>query len=1020
MFLFLYPPPHFCREMLKYSYRMPLPDGLLGWQDVLTCPFCLDVAVDCVRLTHAERDRDCGVCACAACVKTWLAACTGLDLACPRCRYPICAAHLQDVIGQPNPADPLVVRLLADVPVECMHCKFIGSVATMSSHGAVCVVRHIQTLIALDGVLITEQHSFEDDTKAWVEAFLALYKLDATRACGYLSEWIASWEQPRDQLLFYGPFRLLFVTLPAVVFTTCETVWTRNLPVTVICSLFDLLTTQTPMGDPQDAVQRTLLDRLSHYFLSDNPDLLMDLSVSLSWNIAKKLPMSVFQTFTERLASPSIVPSTAHAAVLIRCVKDGVVEPSQLISRVLLSSNLEAWWSDAQVAHCIRQGIDSGSALHPLLPPLVDEWTVRCSSGKALANVAPIDEVIACLVADTYDFNDFGRAHALFAAMATSRASIATEMFRAPMYFWNAFEHVMSGSDTQPLMLTPRIALSLVSCATTQAGERDPLVRKLEEMLLNPDAFKNIQIHIPSDLVLPWTAFWLGHFTLADRLFPSNFDRVVWSCIPDDAAHSLIQSTMDHAVWWNDTSVSDIRGWSWARIVVRLLTIFAGRDGRLGVCQIAAHAVARHIGTTLNVVDVDHRNWTSQIPIFTQPCDLMRLLNLLDDTVLLQPNILPLLLRSHTNAIENRLRLVPATEWTAMATAIVVKHGRPRTVSAVAWSTWFRASMLWDAQSIAIAAVESMRGRPAGKRATWVTLLRIHAIVSSNQIAPRRCDAMIGLASKGASLSDVERVIAEWLMDPTPRLRSEANRWAIAARANQLVPFLLARIRRFCMHKIAMPFPRVGGSECIAGAVGEYLCRLATVDCAANACNALWFVIYYAADDLLLKVGQCWASNLRNRLLALCNATVDFMSAHCLWRLEMRCASFEPPVAALDSLCLGLHMVTRGNNANRTMDTLQTLPDARIDQLVSTLGGGDACHFLFVRTTLEHRWRVWAALVWHEARAWRHFVHNTIEGQESAKRVFRFFTVMPCFDPERLAWRETRAAMPLFALNNPH
>jgi hypothetical protein len=215
-----------------------------------------------------------------------------------------------------------------------------------------------------------------------------------------------------------------------------------------------------------------------------------------------------------------------------------------------------------------------------------------------------------------------------------------------------------------------------------------------------------------------------------------------------------------------------------------------------------------------------------------------------------------------------------------------------------------------------------------------------------------------------------------------------------------------------------MPFPRVSGSNCIAGRVGDFLCRLASMDCISNACNALWFVIYYASDEILLRVGQQWALNLRHRLLALCNAEVDFISAHCLWRLEMRCALFDPPVPAVDSLCLGLHMVTRGSHANRTMDTIQTLPDVRIDQFVSTLGGdSDACHFLFVRTTQEQRWHAWAALVWHQARTWRHFVHNTLEGQEAAKRVFRQFAVMPCFDPERMAWRETRAAMPFYVLS---
>jgi hypothetical protein len=74
-------------------------------------------------------------------------------------------------------------------------------------------------------------------------------------------------------------------------------------------------------------------------------------------------------------------------------------------------------------------------------------------------------------------------------------------------------------------------------------------------------------------------------------------------------------------------------------------------------------------------------------------------------------------------------------------------------------------------------------------------------------VPPRQCDAMIGLVSNGASLSDVQRVIGQWLMDPTPRLRKKVNCWAMAARATQVEAFVLARIRRFCMHHIVMRLP---------------------------------------------------------------------------------------------------------------------------------------------------------------------------------------------------------------------
>ena len=56
---------------------------------------------------------------------------------------------------------------------------------------------------------------------------------------------------------------MMKMTLPRA---ASETVWTRNLPNNVLCSEFDLLATQTPMGDQHDTVHRTLLDRLPQFF----------------------------------------------------------------------------------------------------------------------------------------------------------------------------------------------------------------------------------------------------------------------------------------------------------------------------------------------------------------------------------------------------------------------------------------------------------------------------------------------------------------------------------------------------------------------------------------------------------------------------------------------------------------------------------------------------------------------------------------------------------------------------------
>ena len=102
--------------MAHYAFNTPmLSNELPGWQDTLSCPFCLNIAVECIRLPHAEPDRDCGVCACAACVREWITFSNNVGLACPRCRHPICEVHLKNSCDQPNCGDPVITRLLANV-----------------------------------------------------------------------------------------------------------------------------------------------------------------------------------------------------------------------------------------------------------------------------------------------------------------------------------------------------------------------------------------------------------------------------------------------------------------------------------------------------------------------------------------------------------------------------------------------------------------------------------------------------------------------------------------------------------------------------------------------------------------------------------------------------------------------------------------------------------------------------------------------------------------------------------------
>lgn len=181
--------------MARYTFDMSIPpDNLPGWQDVLSCPFCLGIAVECIRLPHSEPDRDCGVCACAECVQEWVVFCDNADLVCPRCRYPICAVHLKDVCNRPNPRDPLIARLVADVLAQCPYCDMKGTVSSMTSHAnghraerQLIKLQRADNIIKQQGALPLPGFGVQ-----WVNAFVALHALAPTDAFRYLVQWLAS------------------------------------------------------------------------------------------------------------------------------------------------------------------------------------------------------------------------------------------------------------------------------------------------------------------------------------------------------------------------------------------------------------------------------------------------------------------------------------------------------------------------------------------------------------------------------------------------------------------------------------------------------------------------------------------------------------------------------------------------------------------------------------------------------------------------------------------------------------
>jgi hypothetical protein len=939
-----------CSDMCDVN----MPDALLGWQDVLSCPFCLDVATECIRLTHSDHEKDCGVCACVMCVKNWLSACDvsrDTVLGCPRCRHPLFVTQLHKRVHAPNPGDPLITRLLADVPAQCRHCGACGTVASMAKHNPICTARQLATLRDADAVIHQAVCTgISVSGKQWVDAFEALHTLDVAEAERYLVQWLTASEGRGIDYVAHRPFRSLFVSLPSATLTACEMAWGENTPKWTTMAGSELYDLATQMEDGT-TIHTQLLARFAHTLESDDPTVLTEFVLALPSHIMRHLPRTAVRDFIARI--PQLLnPTTAHVDLLVKCLEscftpeDECDAASSLKPVLAWMKNIDTCWSNPTVARCIFRGSIQPSAMTILVPSLKTLWLKRCELGTPWDCTHSVDAIIASLISGAYQFErDTTETPALFAAVSTIGTAILTcnvlqPHHRAPL--WTAFTRdlLARGQDPEgdghphpPLILSPMVAMFLWPAAEQHNPSGD-VRNALRHLLMRPYAFLDVHATV-AHRDIKWTASWLGHFTLADRLGADTDAFVPWQDIPDGLAESLLMGALEQADLWH--TADDEPLWNWARIVVRLATGFVERASRISCVQ-AAHTVAQHIGHALVPGDVCPRNWTTRMPIFgPHPSELLsHFLGLLADDTFLQLDVLSVFLRTHTEAVLNRLLRVSPLHWTEDATMAVVRHTSARWVERVAWSSWFRASVSHYAQRGAIRTMGSRSNHRDNRRCcTWVTLLRVTSVAPSGQRPPRHADAMNRLVSVGANGADVDAVLTDWLVHPTPAIRASLRRWATAALAEHAEAYLLSHIALFCMQAITPSLPIAGFAppHRLSAAVGNHLhaWTASIVDTSiVDACNTLWLVLFFGDDDALAAMAQLWLTDLRKRLIAVSTTSGNhFINGPMLQRLECRCSVFHPPDVALDCLCMGLHMASRGLLTS-PMNTLRVLPDRRI------------------------------------------------------------------------------------------
>ena len=145
---------------------------------------------------------------------------------------------------------------------------------------------------------------------------------------------------------------------------------------------------------------------------------------------------------------------------------------------------------------------------------------------------------------------------------------------------------------------------------------------------------------------------------------------------------------------------------------------------------------------------------------------------------------------------------------------------------------------------------------------------RIRALIPT-LCAPARGGGTLGrLVSNATGVWAVERVLDEWVTQPTPKAQAEATRWASAATSDTVEPFILARMQRYCMSCMTVPLQTLPQS--ISGTVGMHLMERANALHMPDACYALWFVVHYCDNYFLTQTAAYWMGNLRRRMVSVC------------------------------------------------------------------------------------------------------------------------------------------------------
>ena len=518
----------------------------------------------------------------------------------------------------------------------------------------------------------------------------------------------------------------------------------------------------------------------------------------------------------------------------------------------------------------------------------------------------------------------------------------------------------------------------------------------------------------PAATARAWTDSWLGYFTLTDYLF--SVDPIDFTNLPDDVVQQILVRALAAPDLWTETKPAGYKpAWEWARIIVRLLAVLI-RPANHTICKTAASTVARFMVTAAGAPsDINDINWSHSIPIFPDPRDLERLLWLLDDDVLLQPDILTIFVKSHTGAIQDRLSVVEPYRWTPAAVTQFMNFGAIKSIPIVAWAGWFAEGRVHFAvQSAAV-------GMMCGPVRMWASLLRIHARIPTGCAPPRRANPLARLLSNNAGAADVRQMLADWVVHPTAVTHAEVNRWALAVHGQGMmrespVIFVLTELRRYCSEFVVPLLFDVDTMEKKGLVVWEHLMTMASTGGSTRvALLVLFFVVYYAPECVLIATASHWVRTLRSGLEAVDSMPFDDndhqIELNTLLRLERRCAMICPRSGAVNVLSLGLHMTTVGNYPSEIMQT--TGDEANMRQLVALLGGGrEAVRFLFRHTTKCQRWRAWAVLVTIETAAWKQFVQEAPYGRVAVKNIFRQFHVMPTDNPEKHAWCATYSVAP--------